>query len=122
MRPVVGDAMMQSTISHTHKVLLVPTALPQQIQADMRFVQNFTLPDFQAKTFTLSISPNFNSFSDTNTKKGGKVEKFTLLAKILYSPQGGTNLTTGEALKKSSEMQFRWVDLESIRPQIKSHG
>ena len=25
----------------------------------MRFVQNFTPPDFQAKTFTPSISPNF---------------------------------------------------------------
>ena len=37
--------------------------------ADMRFVQNFTLPDLQAKTFTPSISPNFNSFSDKNTKK-----------------------------------------------------
>ena len=36
--------------------------------ADMRFVQNFTQPDFQAKSFTPSISPNFNSFSDKNTK------------------------------------------------------
>ena len=36
--------------------------------ADMRFVQNFTQPDFQAKTFTLSIAPNFNSFNDKNTK------------------------------------------------------
>ena len=36
---------------------------------DMRFVQNFTPPDFQAKNFTQSISPNFNSFSDKNTKK-----------------------------------------------------
>ena len=36
----------------------------------MRFVQNFTLPGFQAKTFTLSISLNFNSVSDKNTKKG----------------------------------------------------
>ena len=35
----------------------------------MRFVKNFTLPDFQAKNFTPSISPNFNSFSDKNTKK-----------------------------------------------------
>ena len=39
---------------------------------DMRFVRNFTPPDFQAKTFTLSISPNFNSFSDTNTKSEWK--------------------------------------------------
>ena len=47
-------------------------ANPSWPPADMRFVQNFTLPDFQAKTFTLSISPNFNSFSDINTKNGWK--------------------------------------------------
>ena len=37
--------------------------------ADMIFVKNFTPPDFQAKTFTPSISPNFNNFSHNNTKK-----------------------------------------------------
>ena len=36
--------------------------------SDMRFVQNFTPPDFQAKNFTPLISLNFNSFSDKNTK------------------------------------------------------
>ena len=36
--------------------------------ADMEFVMNFTPPNFQAKNFTPSISPNFNSFSDKNTK------------------------------------------------------
>ena len=35
----------------------------------MRSVQNFTQPDFQAKTLTWSISPNFNSLSDKNTNK-----------------------------------------------------
>ena len=30
--------------------------------------KNFTLPNFQAKNFTLSISPNFNSFSNKSTK------------------------------------------------------
>jgi len=35
---------------------------------DMRFVQNFTPPDFQAKNFTPSILHNFNSYSDKNTK------------------------------------------------------
>jgi len=35
----------------------------------MEFVKNFTPSDFQAKNFTPSISPNFNSFSDKNTKK-----------------------------------------------------
>ena len=36
--------------------------------ADMDFVQKFTPSDFQAKNFTPSISPNFNSFSKKNTK------------------------------------------------------
>ena len=40
------------------------TSLP-----DKRFVKNFTPLDFQAKNFTPAISPNFNSFSDKNTKK-----------------------------------------------------
>ena len=38
-------------------------------QADMKFVQNFTPPDFQAKNLTPSISPNFNSFSKKKHKK-----------------------------------------------------
>ena len=38
-------------------------------QADMEFVQNFTPPDFQAKNFTPSISPNFNSFSKGRVQK-----------------------------------------------------
>ena len=45
----------------------VPT--PNRPVADMKFVKNFTPSDFQAKNFTPSISPNFNSFSDKNTKK-----------------------------------------------------
>ena len=35
----------------------------------MAFVKNFTPPEFQAKTFAPSISANFNSFGDKNTKK-----------------------------------------------------
>ena len=35
----------------------------------MEFVQNFTPLDFQAKNFTPSISPNFNSFSNKKHKK-----------------------------------------------------
>ena len=44
-------------------VILIPAS-----SADMRFVQNFTPPDFQAKYFTPSILHNFNSYSDKNTK------------------------------------------------------
>ena len=50
----------------------------------MEFVQKFTLPDFQAKNFTPSISPNFNGFSKKKHKKWVKMEKFTPLAKILH--------------------------------------
>ena len=39
------------------------------VNADMKFVQNFTPPDFQVKNFTPSISPNFNSFSKKKHKK-----------------------------------------------------
>ena len=38
-------------------------------ETDMEFVQNLTPPDFQAKNFTPSISPNFNSFSKKKHKK-----------------------------------------------------
>ena len=36
---------------------------------DMEFVQKFTPPDFHAKKFTPSISPNFNGFSKKKHKK-----------------------------------------------------
>ena len=36
---------------------------------DIEFVKNFTPSDFQAKNFTPSISPNFNSFSKKKHKK-----------------------------------------------------
>ena len=35
----------------------------------MEFVKKLTPPDFQAKSFTPSISPNFNSFSKKKTQK-----------------------------------------------------
>ena len=58
--------------NNVHAALLILKSSP-----DMRFVQNFTLPDFQAKTFTPAISPDLNSFSDKNTKNLVKMEKFT---------------------------------------------
>ena len=57
------------------------------MQPDMRFVKNFTPPDFQAKNFTPLFSPNFNSFGDKNTEEWVKMEKFTPLAKI-YTAAG----------------------------------
>ena len=46
---------------------MLPTS--PRCQTDMEFVQNFTPLDFQAKNFTPSISPNFNSFSKEKTQK-----------------------------------------------------
>ena len=63
----------------------------------MEFFQNFTPPDFQAKNFTPSISPNFNSFRKEKTQKLVKMEKFTLLATnftLLPALTGWTNSTS----------------------------
>ena len=63
----------------------------------MEFVQNFTPLDFQAKHFTPSISPNFNSFSKEKTQKmseNGEIytasKNFTLLPAVTAV----TNLTS----------------------------
>ena len=65
---------------------------------DMKFVQNFTPPDFQVKNFTPPISPNFNSFSKKKHKNLVKMEKFTPLATNFTLPPGltgWTNFTSG---------------------------
>ena len=59
----------------------------------MRFVKNYTPPDFQAKHFTPLISLHFNSFSDKNTKKWVFLEKFTPLTKIFTLPAAMTAVT-----------------------------
>ena len=66
-------------VSDVRLQILIPTD-----DTDMEFVENFTPPDFQAKNFTPSISPNFNSFSGKKRQKMSEMEKFTPLAKILH--------------------------------------
>ena len=44
--------------------------------SDIKFVQNFTLQNFQAKTLTPPSPPNFNPFSDGNTIKLHRWQKF----------------------------------------------
>ena len=61
--------------------------------SDKEFVQNFTPPDFQAKKFTPSFSPNFISFSKKKHKKWVKMEKFTPLARNFTLPPGLTGWT-----------------------------
>ena len=48
----------------------------------MRFVKNFTPPDFQAEDFTPLISLNFNSFSDKTQNKSVFGEIYTIGKKI----------------------------------------
>ena len=60
----------------------------------MEFVQNFTPPDFQAKNFTPSISPNFNSFSEKMSENG---EIYTAVKNFTLPPAvtAVTNSTSG---------------------------
>ena len=65
----------------------------------MRFVQKFTPPDFQAKTFTPSISYNFNSFSEKKTQKMSENEEIYTAGKNFTLPPAvtaWTNLTSDE--------------------------
>ena len=54
----------------------------------MEFVKNFTPPDFQAKNFTPSISPNFNSFSKKKHKKNSENGEIYTAGNKFYTPAG----------------------------------
>ena len=58
------------------------------VYADMKFVKNFTPSDFQAKNFTPSISPNFNSFSKEKTQKMSENGEIYTAGKKFYTPAG----------------------------------
>ena len=66
MLPGSQVIMMVTLIMKMIMTILILSGSPN---TDMEFVKNFTPLDFQAKNFTPSISPNFNSLSDKNTKK-----------------------------------------------------
>ena len=66
---------------------------PIPIDPDMEFVQNFTPPDFQAKNFTPSISPNFNSFSIKKTQKMSENGEIYTAGKNFTLPPAVTALT-----------------------------
>ena len=59
----------------------------------MEFVQNFTLPDFQVKNFTLSILANFNSFSKKKTQKMSENGEIYTAGKNFTLPPAVTALT-----------------------------
>ena len=66
------------------------------MEADMEFVQKFTPLDIQAKNFTPSISPNFNSFSGEKQKMSENGEIYTAGKKFTLPPAvtAWTNLTS----------------------------
>ena len=67
------------------------------VQSDMEFVQKITQPDFRAKNFTPSISPNFNSFSKKKHKKmseNGEIYTAGKTFKLLPAVTAWTNLTS----------------------------
>ena len=68
----------------------------------MEFVQKFTPPDFQAKSFTPSISPNFNSFSVKTQKMSENGEIYIAFKNLTLPPAvtAGTNLTSGSTFTK----------------------
>ena len=59
----------------------------------MEFVQKFTPPDFRAKNFTPSISPNFNSFSK---KKHKKMSENGEIWQKFYTATGSDGTDTSE--------------------------
>ena len=65
----VNNMMMVVMVVITLAVIPLVVVVVDNMMTDMKFVQNFTPPDFQVKNFTPSISPNFNSFSKKKHKK-----------------------------------------------------
>ena len=63
----------------------------------MEFVQNFTPPNFQAKNFTLSILPNFNSFSKKKTQKMSENGEIYTAGKNFTLPPAMTALTNSNS-------------------------
>ena len=64
----------------------------------MEFVKKFTPPEFQAKTFTPSISANFNSFGDKIKKMSENGENYTA-GKNFTLPLAVTALTNSTSVK-----------------------
>ena len=100
----------------------------QSKQPDMKFVKNFTPPDFQAKNFTPSISPNFNSFSKKKHKKMSENGEIYTAGKNFTLPPALTaltNSTSGGAIAKFHTMlsyhtynQMLWT-LQIIRGMLR---
>ena len=84
--------------------------LVQYSNTDMEFVQNFTPPDFRAKNFTPSISPNFNSFSKKKHKKMSENGEIYTAGKNFTLPPAltaWTNSTSGTKPEQILQVFFQ---------------
>ena len=77
----------------------------------MRFVKNFTPPDYQAKNFTPFISQNFNSFSDKNTKNMSENGEKLHLWQKFYTAAGSDK---SHLWLKPPQATERWLAANTI--------
>ena len=83
----------------TNNKNLLRKVVLSKILTDMEFVKNFTPPDFQAKSFTPSISPNFNSFSKKKTQKMSENGEIYTAGKNFTLPPALTALTNSTSVQ-----------------------
>ena len=91
-------------------------------QSDMEFVQKFTPPDFQAKKFTSSISPDFNSFSGKKTQKMSENEEIYTAGKnftLLPAVTAWTNSTSASSVMSCcSVVPIKYTCSQQMNPVI----
>ena len=83
--------------------------------SDMEFVQKFTPPDFQAKNFTPSISPNFNSFSGKKTQKMSENGEIYTAGKNFTLPPAVTARTNSTS---ASQIIISLCNVQTIWPVV----
>ena len=69
------------------------------LPADMRFVQSFTPPDFQAKTFTPSIPPNFKGVINKKKTMSLNGEIYTASRNFTLPPTAAAETNLNSAFR-----------------------
>ena len=93
---------------HTNKHTYLTHDWPRKTKSysDMDLVQNFTPPDFQAKNFTPSISPDFNSFSKKKTRKMSENGEIYTAGKNFTLPPAATAWTNSTSVITPFELLY----------------
>ena len=85
----------------------------------MEFVQKFTPPDFRAKNFTPSISPNFNSFSKKKHKKMSENGEIYTAGKNFTLPPALTAWTNSTSVKYiRTELTYVYCPKNDWKPRL----